>query len=140
MKYFLHSDAQSALPDLELPDIVLSDEQLENVREKIIKQLPNVYKNTNIKKHMSEDGMPDPELRLVINAKRLKSFALNIKQRAAWYSDIDKMQFVYSDILNAPMTIENDRFYCAITRLKLSTKYGVYSIDIPLYNLNITLV
>lgn len=122
-----------------------TSERVVKAKEKIIKQLPNMYKNTRMVKYLIQNN-PSP---CKIEYKKIKGLMLNIAKRFSWYLDLEEENTrcllistkakSYKDDIT-----EEDRkkgFFEYYAKTIFPTKNGeIKFIVVPLYNLNISVI
>jgi hypothetical protein len=69
-----------------LPISIESSEKFAKAKVKVLKQLPNMYKNTRLTKYLIQNSPTSSK----IEYKKIKGLMLNIQKRMCWYLNIEE--------------------------------------------------
>lgn len=69
-----------------LPLVMDNSEKFLKAKEKLIKQLPNMYKNTRLSKYLIQNNPVVSR----IEYKRIKGLVLNVERRMSWYLNVEE--------------------------------------------------
>lgn len=114
-------------------------------KEKIIKQLPNIYKNTRVLRFLIQH-QPMPHS---IEYKKIKGLILNIQKRFMWYAKFEEMKqakVLLLSIKSKSVTYDLNRndefkdFFNYYTKIIFEHNNKKYFISIPLVDLNIDVI
>lgn len=130
--------------DIKNSIILENGENFINAKNKLLKQLPNIYKNTRLQKFTIQSNPISAKLEY----KRVKGLVLNVQKRMCWYLNLETIDTRCLLISTKARTanedlIYDDRnkyffdYYCKfIFQHNQVTKF----ICIPLVNLNVTVI
>ena len=113
-------------------------------RNKLLKQLPNIYKNTRLSKFTIEEA----PVMVTMQYKRIKGLVLNVQKRMCWYLNIDPETTKCLLISIKAKTFKEDLepedrakyyfvYYC---KFIFPSSEGYKFVAIPLINLNINVI
>jgi hypothetical protein len=113
-------------------------------REKVIKQLSNMYKNTRMAKYLIENS-PIP---FRIEYKKIKGLMLNIAKRLSWYMDVEEEEIkcllisIKARSFKTDITEEekDEGFFEYYAKAIFTEEGETKFIIVPLYNLNIRVI
>ena len=128
----------------EIPTIIHTDEKFVNAKNKVLKQLDNIYKNTRLSKF----EITNSQTKTQINYKRIKGLVLNIEKRMCWYLNLDpesvrcllisiKARTAMDDLIYDDRNNSFFEYYCKFIFPINGEKRFV---TIPLINLNVSVI
>lgn len=128
-----------------IPILMENSDLAFKAKDKILKQLANMYKNTRLNKHLIQNS-PVP---IKIEYKKMKGLILNIEKRISWYMDLElesiKCLLISTKAKSANVDLENEdrkkhffEYYAKVIISKNGTEKTF--IPIPLYDLNVIVV
>jgi hypothetical protein len=127
-----------------IPVVLDVSESTMKAKEKILKQLPNMYKNTRMTKYLIEH-MP---VSVKIEYKKIKGLILNIEKRISWYLDVPqeniKCLLISTKAKSAPIDLAGEdmskHFFLYYAKVIITEGQTRNAIPIPLYDLNINVL
>ena len=150
LNYGLDGNTASNILDLmklqnnNLTASIESGERFINAKNKLLKQLPNIYKNTRLSKFTIEEAPTT----VTMQYKRIKGLVLNVQKRMCWYLNMDpentkcllisiKAKTAKEDLANEDRTKYYFVYYC---KFIFPSAEGQKFIAVPLIDLNINVV
>jgi hypothetical protein len=127
-----------------LPLVLENSEKYVKAKEKVLKQLPNMYKNTRLTKYLIQHN----PIITKIEYKKIKGLMLNIEKRMSWYLNIEegkvKCLLISIKAKTAKEDLVNDdpkkHFFEYYAKFIVNEKDERRFITIPLIDLNIYVV
>lgn len=112
--------------------------------QKVIKQLPNMYKNTRMSKYLLESGV----MPFRVEYKKIKGLMLNIAKRLSWYMDLEEEEIkcllisvkARSSKVDVSTEERSDGFFEYYAKAIFNINGEMKFIVVPLYNLNIRVI
>ena len=127
-----------------IPVVLEVSERASKSKEKILKQLVNMYKNTRMTKYLIQNNPVVSK----IEYKKIKGLILNIEKRISWYLDTPeenvKCLLISVKAKSAPVDLENEdrvkHFFEYYAKVIITEGAEKKFIPIPLYDLNISVI
>lgn len=127
-----------------LPLVLENSEKFLKAKEKVLKQLPNMYKNTRLHKFTVQNNSVSTR----VEYKKVKGLVLNIEKRMSWYLNVEESELKCLLISTNAKTanedlINDDRskyFFNYYGKLILNSTNERKFITIPLLDLNVVIV
>jgi hypothetical protein len=122
-----------------------ASEECMNAKRKVLKQLPNIYKNTRLSKFITENTLYAPKLEYKI----IKGLVLNVQKRMCWYLNVKEDESkcllisTFAKTAYQDLILDNPKegilkYYC---KFIFTTKDGIQKfVSIPLFNFNVIVI
>jgi hypothetical protein len=127
-----------------LPFVLENSEKYIKAKEKVIKQLVNMYKNTRLSKYLIQNN----PIATKIEYKKIKGLMLNIEKRMCWYLNIEEGQAKCLLISIKAKTSKEDlvqddpkkHFFEYYAKFIVTEEQERRFITIPLVDLNVSVI